>query len=452
MNLSIEALKAMNLVKFLSEHYQLTFRCIGGEYVCHSPFTEDKNPSFFVRQVGGHWLFKDFSSGFGGSIFDFVKMKENLEKFSEVVSHIEDLLSRRSGCGLSAGSEMEAAGNKMPEEGEASCAVGRPYDLKVLYDQFKGEDMAVCRDYLLQRGISGKLIDELIVEGTVLHNRYKGRSYCCFALFDGRGELRGLDNHQIDGPGKFVLGHKEIFTRDWESLPKAEQVFICEGVIDYLSVKTLEEGAIPGLALLGNNVGIVPGLLPSIKQIISALDDDRGGYSAYLDLREQFPGVEIKVYDLEGHKDPNELLMAIKGGKGRKLSPERKLKLYREFLQSSNKSELSRKWGLDRSYLYEIARECEEILVGSFAERKAGRRPEGMPSTLEEARERIKTLEEQYEREAKERELLYCEREFLKLRLKWARIENAELQGLPIDDSGAPEKKKQIKKKKRRKP
>lgn len=452
MNLSIEALKAKNLVEFLSEHYHLTFRCVGGEYVCHSPFTEDRNPSFFVCQVEGHWLFKDFSSGLGGSIFDFVQIKEKLEKFSDVMRHINGLLSCQSDCGLPAGGQLEAGGDKMPEEGDACVAGGKPYDIKGLYDQFKGEDITVCRDYLLQRGISGELVDELIVERIVLHNRYKGQSYCCFALFDGQGELRGLDNHQIDGPGKFVLGAKDIFTRDWESLPKAEQVFICEGIIDYLSVKTLEEGAIPGLALLGNNVSMAPGLLPSIRQIISAVDDDRGGYSAYLDLRDQFPGVEIKVYDLEGYKDPNELLMAVKGGKGGKLSPARKLKLYQEFLRSSNKAELSRKWGLDRSYMYEIARECEQTLLGSFSERKAGRRPEGMPLTLEEARERIKTLEGQYEKEARERELLYCEREFLKLGLKWARIENAELQGLPIDDSGTPEKKKQIKKKKRRKP
>ncbi len=452
MNPSIEALKEKNLVEFLTEHYKLTFGCVGGEYVCHSPFTEDKNPSFFVRQVEGHWLFKDFSSGFGGSIFDFVQIKENLERFSDVVSHINGLLSGQLDCGLPAGSQLESGCSKMPGEGEASGARGKPYDIKGLYDQFKGEDISVCRDYLLQRGISGKLVDELIVERTVVHNRYKGQSYCCFALLDGKGELKGLDNHQIDGPGKFVLGSKEIFTRDRESLPKAEQVFICEGIIDYLSVKTLEDKPIPGLALLGNNVGMVPRLLPSIRQIISALDDDRGGYSAYLDLREQFPGVEIKVYDLEGHKDPNAFLMAVKESKGGKLCPEKKLKLYQEFLQSPNKAELSRRWGVDRSYMYEIARECEQTLLSSFSARKAGRKPEGMPLTLEEARERIKTLEGQYEKEALERELLYCESEFLKLKLKWARIENAELRGDQVDDSGSPVKKKQIKKKRKRKP
>ncbi|MDY7033976.1 MAG: CHC2 zinc finger domain-containing protein [Thermodesulfobacteriota bacterium] len=75
---SIEAIKKLNLVDFLRNHYHLDFQPIGGAYACHSPFTQDKTPSFFVRLVDGHWLFKDFSSGYGGSIFDFVRKKRTL--------------------------------------------------------------------------------------------------------------------------------------------------------------------------------------------------------------------------------------------------------------------------------------------------------------------------------------------------------------------------------------
>ena len=42
----IEALKGVNLVEFLTQHYHLEFRPIGGQYVCHSPFSEEKTPSF----------------------------------------------------------------------------------------------------------------------------------------------------------------------------------------------------------------------------------------------------------------------------------------------------------------------------------------------------------------------------------------------------------------------
>ena len=67
-DLSIETLKQMNLAEFLSRHYGLSFRRCGAVYQCRSPFTDEKKPSFFVRLVEGHWLFKDFSSGAGGSV------------------------------------------------------------------------------------------------------------------------------------------------------------------------------------------------------------------------------------------------------------------------------------------------------------------------------------------------------------------------------------------------
>ena len=72
MSVYIEALKQMNLVDFLTEHYGLKFSSSGSGYIASSPFGADRNPSFFVRQLEGRWLFKDFSSGLGGSIIDLV--------------------------------------------------------------------------------------------------------------------------------------------------------------------------------------------------------------------------------------------------------------------------------------------------------------------------------------------------------------------------------------------
>jgi len=99
--------------------------------------------------------------------------------------------------------------------------------------------------------------------------------------------------------------------------------------------------------------------------------------------------------------------------------------------------------------MYEIVRECEKSVLDSFEGRKPGRKPNGKPATLEEAWERIKELEKQYEREATDKELLYCRSEFLKLRLQWSETEAAELRGEVVDDSPGLLKKKQIKKKKR---
>jgi len=78
MNDCIETYKQMNLVEFLTDYYGLKFKKSGSGYVAGSPFGADKKPSFFVRQLGNRWLFKDFSSGLGGSIIDLVGHLEQL--------------------------------------------------------------------------------------------------------------------------------------------------------------------------------------------------------------------------------------------------------------------------------------------------------------------------------------------------------------------------------------
>jgi DNA primase len=435
--LSVEALKQMNLADFLARHYGLEFQQRGATYQCCSPLTDEQRPSFFVRLVDGHWLFKDFSSQLGGSIFDFVQMKEKLPGFSEALAFVRRLVGV-SPCVM----EPTAAG------GESSGSE-RSYDVNSLYDRFRREDPAVCRDYLLRRAIASERVEALIDEGLVVHNRYQGSSYCCFAVRDAEGQLKCLDNHAIAGSDKFVLGTKNPFSCEWEAVRRGTEVFLTEGIIDYLSMKSLELAPVPGLALLGNQWCFDAALLERSQTLISAMDDDPGGDSAVLDLQERYPDKEVRVYDLDGHKDPNALLVSVRSGGGRRLTPEMKVQLYRAFQQATNKTELARRWGIDRKHLYEIARECEQMLVEGFSGRKRGRPAKGRPATLDEALARIEELESAYERKATEEEKQYCRGEFLAIRLKWAEREAAELRGEPVDEEQAA-KKRQIKKKRKR--
>jgi hypothetical protein len=50
-----------------------------------------------------------------------------------------------------------------------------------------------------------------------------------------------------------------------------------------------------------------------------------------------------------------------------------------------------------------------------------------------------------------ERDESICREEFLKIRLKWSEIENAEFRGEPVDEKKGVLKKKQIKKKRKKK-
>ena len=438
---SVEALKQMNLVDFLSQQYGLKLRRCGTEYKCCSPFTAETNPSFFVRLVQGHWLFKDFSSGEGGSIFDFVQLKEKLASFAEAFAFVRAALKSLATYGRHADQSVDAS---------TSARADRPHDVECLYQRFRQNDPGVCREYLVGRSITPALVDTLIADGTVVHNLLGGRSFCCFAVRDGAGQLQCLDNHAIDGTKKFVLGSKRPFSCEWETVKRAKAVFLTEGIIDYLSIKSLELEPLPGLALLGNQLNFERELLGNAERIVSAMDNDTGGNSAFLDLVDRYSDKEVRAYDLEGHKDPNELLVAVRSGKGRTLSAKRKLQLYREFQRVENRAELARHWGIDRSYLYEVVRDAEETLLASMEERKLGRPPKGAPTTLAEAQERIKELERQYEKEAKERELLSCRTELMAIRLKWAEIEAAEARGEKVNEETGPETKHQVKKKRNR--
>lgn len=433
-----EDIKGINLVEFLTRHYGMRFSSRGHEYVSLSSFTCEREPSFYVRQVDGRWLFKDFSSGHGGSIIDFVLIKEGFSEVAEALGHIHKMLSGSKGIQI----------NRTEDVGKEKA-----YDLKEIYQKIKANDYGLCKDYLLGRGIAREVIDDLSKDGLLLHNRYQGHSWCCFAVFDQRGDLCCLDNHKIGGEGKFVLGKKSIFSCDWKILPQAHVIFICEGIIDYLSMKTLQRRSMAGVALLGNRVGFDPGLLRNAKEIISALDSDEGGLEGLLEVQDKFSDKQISVFNLGSCKDPNEYLMATKEGKDEtSLKPEDKLRLYKEFMSAENKTEVAQKWGINRSYMYEIIKECEDNIIKGFSHRRAGRKPQHAPATLEEAMEKIKVLEEEKERAEGEKEKYYARSEFMKLRLKWAQIEADELRGERREDLEQSGKRRQIKKNKSRRP
>lgn len=424
----------MNLVDFLSEHYGLKFRKSGSGFVASSPFGADKRPSFFVRKLGNHWLFKDFSSGLGGSIIDLVGYLEQLSGVGAILRRLEQLAG-----GFSASVTLE----------ETPPEFSRNYDVDQLYNRFHKQDPDACRRYLISRGIEKELVEELITDGEVVHNHYQEKSYCCFAVRNSSGRLQCLDNHEIDGPGKFVLGEKSVYSLDWKRLSHATDAYITEGVIDYLSMKTMEGKDIVGIALLGNQLIFEPDLLSSCSRIISALDEDRGGTSAFVDLEEYYPDKEVTQYPLRNCKDPNGLLQS--GSRFRRLSPEERLSLYRAFQSTDNRSELAREWGLDRSHMYTIVRDVEELVIAGLSSRRPGRRPIDQPQSLTDAWQQIEDLKEQNKNLSLERDESICREEFLKIRLKWSEIENAELHGEPVDEKKGVLKKKQIKKKRKKK-
>jgi transposase len=439
-----EAIKRMGMREFLHSHYGMTFERCGEGYRCLSPFTQERDPSFIVREVEGRWLFKDFSSGHGGSLIDFVMVREGLADAAAAMSWIAQRC-RGAGGG-------DVAPTRAAETADAPAgARERGYDVGALYATMRSNDVTPCVEYLRGRAIAEPLIEELRAAGVLLHNRYKDRSYCCFAVHDAVGTLRCLDNHQIGGDGKFVLGHKHVFSRDWERLPVSEAVFVAEGIIDYLSVKTLEGAELPGLALLGRDVHIERKWVKAATVIMSALDSDDAGVEAFFDLQGAFMDKEVSVYQMEGKKDPNEYAQAIRAGHKphHEFTNRQRREIYEAYLRAENKSTVAAKWGINRSYMYEVVQQCKKS-IDDAPRRPPGPRPKkgNKPTTLEEALERIEQLEAARLDAEKEKELYYAKSEFLKVRIKFCELDNAELRGevVPDDADEAPVQ-RQIKKK-----
>lgn len=300
-----EEIKRLDMVKLLNLWYGMDFKKVGNgnSYRSHSVFTCERDPSFFVRFVDGHWLFKDFSSGYGGSLIDFVQIKEKFESVSQTLHYITEQLEG-------------AAHLAKPWQCARTRTARRSYDIEKIYNIIKKNDITASTVYLNRRGIGGDLIDYLVKDKLLLNNRpsqtSQGQaSYCCFVVRNSEAKLCCLDNHEIGGSRKFVLGNKHPFTLDYKMLcgNQATTLFVTEGIIDYLSIKELEGKGIAGFALLGNSSNIKPTLIKGVQTIVSALDNDRGGKEGTKRLQKLYPDKQIIIYPLKGAKDPNQLLL-----------------------------------------------------------------------------------------------------------------------------------------------
>lgn len=410
--MSIDQLKTMNLVTFCESCYGMQFQRNGHVFVCLSPFNQEKNPSFVIHQKNGHWLFKDFSSGKGGSIIDLVRDLENLPNDCPgIVERIKMLL----------GDHPEAAGSTpiWAPVGGSTSTTGHT-DLNYLFKKIQSNPLEPSQRYLESRGISEQVIGNLMKRQQVFTNIFNSKNYCCFVVRNINAELVCLDNHQIDGPSKFVLGTKHIFVPDYDELLRAKEVVITEGIIDLLSMRTLFSAT--GLALLGNALDFPAEWLEVSQKLILALDNDDAGDLGKEKLRARFPDKEFEDFTVGDYKDPNEVLMAFPEitTKRKKYSSKEKLQIYKEYQRCQNKSAVARQFGIDRSYLNEIINECDNVLLTHFDQKKPGRKKVDEPRDLVEALKQIETLKSQNLELAREKEALYITNEFNQLKINWA--------------------------------
>ena len=83
--------QATDIVELVGQYVALTKR--GREYVCICPFHDDHKPSMYVAPA--KQIFKCFSCGAGGGVFQFMCLYEKLS-FPEAVKALADSLVNRA--------------------------------------------------------------------------------------------------------------------------------------------------------------------------------------------------------------------------------------------------------------------------------------------------------------------------------------------------------------------
>src|ERR1700710_3121186 len=142
-------MEAIDIVDVVGEFVQLKKR--GANYVGLSPFANERTPSFTVSPAKG--IFKDFSSGKGGSAVTFLM---ELEKFS----YPEALKWLAKKYGIEVEETVEAPENREAENHRESLMIVSGYAAKFFHESMleTDEGQNIGLSYFKERGFSNETI------------------------------------------------------------------------------------------------------------------------------------------------------------------------------------------------------------------------------------------------------------------------------------------------------
>src|SRR6195952_374887 len=142
-------MEATDIVEVIGEFVQLKKR--GANYVGLSPFANERTPSFTVSPAKG--IFKDFSTGKGGSAVTFLM---ELEKFS----YPEALKWLAKKYSIEVEETVEAAENKEEEHRRESLMIVTAYAAKFFHESLLDTDegKSIGLSYFRERGFSQDII------------------------------------------------------------------------------------------------------------------------------------------------------------------------------------------------------------------------------------------------------------------------------------------------------
>lgn len=333
----LELIKSkINVVDLIQEYIPL--KKAGINFKANCPFHNEKSPSFMVSPERQIW--HCFGCQKGGDIFKFVMEKENLE-FKDAL----EILAQKAGVTLKKSARSKSDGTDRLYEVNQKAAQFYNY---LLTENKVGKK---ALDYLLKRGLTletikefsigyapqnwetlvrflrkrGFLNPEMIDAGLVVasakggYDRFRGR--IMFPLFDVRGRVLAFSGRvlgdelpkyvntpqtRLFDKGRFLLGlHKSKGV-----IKEKDEAIIVEGEMDFLMSY---QGGVKNI-IASKGTALTEAQVEEIKKYASTIllcfDTDLAGDVAArrgIEIADK-AGLNIKVIDFEGVKDPAELI------------------------------------------------------------------------------------------------------------------------------------------------
>lgn len=339
---SIEEINSRtDIVSLIGEYTRLEKR--GSEYWGCCPFHNEKTPSFHV--VPDRKMYHCFGCKAGGSVINFYMEMEKVSFYEAALA-----LAKKSGVEIIFDGNVEYV--EKPENNQKDL-------YKELYTRVAGsfsyllynsEQGKIAKNYLEKRGISKEIAEMFGLgyspsDGLWLRKFLEKKSYSkefldnsglfskknqnysffknrlMFPIWDRNGKVVAFSARLLEGDGPKYINSSDLITYKKgetlyafhlakKSIREKKECILCEGnmdVIAYHSAGITNAVAPMGTALTEEQLKLISSFADTL---ILSLDTDEAGQKAtWKDiLMARKNGISVKVVQLEGGKDPDEIL------------------------------------------------------------------------------------------------------------------------------------------------
>lgn len=377
----------------------------GREFVCLSPFTNEKTPSFTINDDKG--FYHCFSSGEHGDIFKFVMKTQNLT-FPEAVER----LAEEAGLEMprqSAQDVQEAVqGARGREAVDAACT---------LYEEaLRGPEGRRALEYLKNRGLSDETIkrfrlgyapggnvvktkflargvtEDVLLETRLLSPGKDGRESfdffrdrVMFPIFDLRGRPVAFGGRVMgEGEPKYLnspdtpLFHKGQLLYGMalarESAASKREIIVAEGYMDVIALAQagFTNAVAPlGTAMTESQIELLWRMAP---EPILCFDGDKAGRAAALRAAERAlpllkPGVSLRFAIMPAGKDPDDICRSEgPAAMGQVLAEASPLSdvLWRQLLAEHQTDTPERRAGLEKAAMAKAGQIADETVQNQY--------------------------------------------------------------------------------------